>query len=95
MLGVPAIAPRSGNEDARAMRYCGWRGGRLAVGESLALTRDDELPETCDLCYLLAHARQSARAARLSPEERAALLEPARHVAATLQALAGLPDAAQ
>ena len=67
-------------------RYCGWCSGRLAPGESLALALNGEL------CYLLALARQHAWRARLTPNERAVLLEQTRHLVAVLAALAGLAD---
>ena len=46
----------------------------------------------CELCYLLALARQHAWRARLTPNERAVLLEQTRHLVAVLAALAGLAD---
>ncbi|CAK0849798.1 unnamed protein product [Prorocentrum cordatum] len=73
-------------------RYCGWCSGRLGPSESLALALNGQLWEVCELCYLLALARQRAWRARLAPGERAVLLEQARHLAVLLAALAGLAD---
>ena len=75
---------------APPVRFCGWCAGRLARGESLALAEGGTLLEVCELCYLLGLTRQAAWRARLSPEERAALVEPARLLGAQLSALAGL-----
>ena len=74
----------------RPARVCGWCAGRLSPGESLALADAGQLYEVCELCYLLALARQSAWKARLNPGERAALLDQARLLAAQLAALAAL-----
>ncbi|CAK0793447.1 unnamed protein product [Prorocentrum cordatum] len=73
-------------------RYCGWCSGRLSPNESLALALNGQLWEVCELCYLLALARQHAWRARLTPGERAVLLEQARHLTALLAALASLAD---
>ncbi|CAK0908265.1 unnamed protein product [Prorocentrum cordatum] len=52
----------------------------------------EPIQEVCELCYLLALARQHAWRARLTPGERALLLVHARHLTALLAALAGLAD---
>ncbi|CAK0845909.1 unnamed protein product, partial [Prorocentrum cordatum] len=65
-------------------RYCGWCSGQLGPNESLALALNGQLWEVCELCYLLALARQHAWRARLTPGERAVLLEQARHLTALL-----------
>ena len=75
------------------MRYCGWCSGRLAPGESLALSQAGALTEVCELCYLLALCRQHAYRAHFSPGERAVILDQVRHLAAVLAAFAGLADA--
>ncbi|CAK0798723.1 unnamed protein product, partial [Prorocentrum cordatum] len=59
---------------------------------SLALALNGQLWEVCELCYLLALARQHAWRAQLTSGERAVLLEQARHLTALLAALAGLAD---
>ncbi|CAK0807057.1 unnamed protein product, partial [Prorocentrum cordatum] len=62
---------------------------------SLALALNGQLWEVCELCYILALARQHARRAQLTPGERALLLEQAPHLTALLAALAGLADEAE
>ncbi|CAK0851484.1 unnamed protein product, partial [Prorocentrum cordatum] len=72
------------------VRYCGWCAGPLGRGESLALAEGGSLLEVCELCYIIGLIRQAAWRARLSVEERAALLDSARLLGALLSALAGL-----
>ncbi|CAK0838651.1 unnamed protein product [Prorocentrum cordatum] len=48
---------------AERPRVCGWCGGRLAPGESLAMAEAGGLLEVRELCYLLALARRAAREA--------------------------------
>ncbi|CAK0798868.1 unnamed protein product, partial [Prorocentrum cordatum] len=62
--------------------------------ESLALAEGGSLLEVCELCYLLALARQAAREARLAPQERALLVKQARLLAAQITALAAAEDVA-
>ncbi|CAK0820073.1 unnamed protein product, partial [Prorocentrum cordatum] len=78
---VPRLSP---------VRYCGWCAGPLGRGESLALAEGGSLLEVCELCYIIGLIRQAAWRARLSVEERAALLDSARLLGALLSALAGL-----
>ncbi|CAK0838916.1 unnamed protein product [Prorocentrum cordatum] len=72
------------------VRYCGWCAGPLGRGVSLALAEGGSLLEVCELCYIIGLIRQAAWRARLSVEERAALLDSARLLGALLSALAGL-----
>ncbi|CAK0847024.1 unnamed protein product, partial [Prorocentrum cordatum] len=72
------------------VQYCGWCAGPLGRGESLALAEGGSLLEVCELCYIIGLIRQAAWRARLSVEERAALLDSARLLGALLSALAGL-----
>ncbi|CAK0900956.1 unnamed protein product [Prorocentrum cordatum] len=90
----PATSPPP-PPDPPPRRYRSWCGGRLGDAESLALAHEGQLLEVCELCHLLALARQRAWQARLTPRERSVLLEQARYLTAVLAALAGLFDAPQ
>eukprot|EP00959_Pyramimonas_sp_CCMP1952_P034931 731516-Pyramimonas_sp.AAC.1 len=68
---APPPGPPPGWPPRSPGRYCGWCSGRLGPNESLALALNGQLWEVCELCYLLALARQHAWRARLTPGERA------------------------